>query len=141
MNLLDIQYIVIIVIILILFISSVSFADDISEELSNENILFNSQEVSTEPSILPDISSKAAIVIDRDSKAVLYGKNINQKRAMASTTKIMTAIIVLENCNLNETITVTNKAASTGGSRLGLKTNDKITMHDLLYGLLLCSRK
>lgn len=130
-----------IVIILILFISSVSFADDISEELSNENILFNSQEVSTEPSILPDISSKAAIVIDRDSKAVLYGKNINQKRAMASTTKIMTAIIVLENCNLNETITVTNKAASTGGSRLGLKTNDKITMHDLLYGLLLCSRK
>lgn len=132
---------IIIVIILILFISSVSFADDISEELSNENILFNSQEVSTEPSILPDISSKAAIVIDRDSKAVLYGKNINQKRAMASTTKIMTAIIVLENCNLNDTITVTNKAASTGGSRLGLKTNDKITMHDLLYGLLLCSRK
>lgn len=132
---------IIIVIILILFISSVSFADDISEELSNENILFNSQEVSTEPSILPDISSKAAIVIDRDSKAVLYGKNINQKRAMASTTKIMTAIIVLENCNLNKTITVTNKAASTGGSRLGLKTNDKITMHDLLYGLLLCSRK
>lgn len=132
---------IIIVIILILFISSVSFADDISEELNNENILFNSQEVSTEPSILPDISSKAAIVIDRDSKAVLYGKNINQKRAMASTTKIMTAIIVLENCNLNETITVTNKAASTGGSRLGLKTNDKITMHDLLYGLLLCSRK
>ena len=132
---------IIIVIILILFISSVSFADDISEELSNENILFNSQEVSTEPSILPDIASKAAIVIDRDSKAVLYGKNINQKRAMASTTKIMTAIIVLENCNLNETITVTNKAASTGGSRLGLKTNDKITMHDLLYGLLLCSRK
>ena len=132
---------IIIVIILILFISSVSFADDISEELSNENILFNSQEVSTEPSILPDISSKAAIVIDRDSKAVLYGKNINQKRAMASTTKIMTAIIVLENCNLNETITGTNKAASTGGSRLGLKTNDKITMHDLLYGLLLCSRK
>ena len=132
---------IIIVIILILFISSVSFADDISEELNNENILFNSQEVSTEPSILPDISSKAAIVIDRDSKAVLYGKNINQKRAMASTTKIMTAIIVLENCNLNDTITVTNKAASTGGSRLGLKTNDKITMHDLLYGLLLCSRK
>ena len=132
---------IIIVIILILFISSVSFADDISEELSNENILFNSQEVSTEPSILPDISSKAAIVIDRDSKAVLYGKNINQKRAMASTTKIMTAIIVLENCNSNETITVTNKAASTGGSRLGLKTNDKITMHDLLYALLLCSRK
>lgn len=132
---------IIIVIILILFISSVSFADDISEELNNENIVFNSQEVSTEPSILPDISSKAAIVIDRDSKAVLYGKNINQKRAMASTTKIMTAIIVLENCNLNETITVTNKAASTGGSRLGLKTNDKITMHDLLYGLLLCSRK
>ncbi len=61
---------------------------------------------------------------------------------MASTTKIMTATIVIENVkNLNETVTVSSKAAGTGGSSLGLHTNDKITVNDLLYGLMLCSRK
>ena len=133
---------IIIVIILILFISSVSFADDISEELSNENILFNSQEVSTEPSILPDISSKAAIVIDRDSKAVLYGKNINQKRAMASTTKIMTAILAIENCDLSEKATVSQEAVDSvpsGYTNAGLIPGETFTVKDLLYALMLAS--
>ena len=58
---------------------------------------------------------------------------------MASTTKIMTAIIVLERCNLDDIVTVSSKAAGTGGSRLGLHTNDKVSVRDLLYGLLLCS--
>lgn len=56
-----------------------------------------------------------------------------------TTTKIMTATIIIENCNLNETIEVSKKAAGTGGSRLGLKAGDKITIRDLLYGLMLCS--
>ena len=58
---------------------------------------------------------------------------------MASTTKIMTAIIVIENSTLTQTVSVCKKAAGTGGSRLGLKENDSITILDLLYGLLLCS--
>lgn len=58
---------------------------------------------------------------------------------MASTTKIMTALIVIENSDLNSTANISKKAAGTGGSRLGLKTGDKITIHDLLYGLLLRS--
>ena len=58
---------------------------------------------------------------------------------MASTTKIMTATIIIENCNLEETVEVSKKAANTGGSRLGLKTGDKITIKDLLYGLMLRS--
>ena len=58
---------------------------------------------------------------------------------MASTTKIMTSIIVVENCNLEDTVTITSKAAGTGGSRLGLHTDDKITVNDLLYGLMLRS--
>lgn len=53
--------------------------------------------------------------------------------------KIMTAIVVLENCSLDKTVEVSQKAAGTGGSRLGLKTGDKITILDLLYGLLLRS--
>jgi D-alanyl-D-alanine carboxypeptidase len=51
----------------------------------------------------------------------------------------MTATIVIENANLYDTVTISSKASGTGGSRLGLKTGDIITVHDLLYGLLLCS--
>ncbi len=51
----------------------------------------------------------------------------------------MTAIIILENCKLTDIVTVSKKAAGTGGSRLGLKTNDKISINDLMYGLLLVS--
>ena len=58
---------------------------------------------------------------------------------MASTTKIMTAIVVLENANLSEVIEISRKAAGTGGSRLGLSAGDKISINDLLYGLMLCS--
>lgn len=69
------------------------------------------------------------------------GKAENEKRPMASTTKIMTAIVVLENANLNDIVTVSKKAAGTGGSRLGLKSGDKISINNLLYGLLMVSRK
>ena len=52
----------------------------------------------------------------------------------------MTSLIVIENCNdLNQIITISKKAAGTGGSRLGLKFNDKITIHNLLYGLMMVS--
>ena len=71
---------------------------------------------------------------------VLYGKQENIKCKMASTTKIMTAIIVIENTqDLDEHIKISSKAAGIGGSRLGLHINDEITVKDLLYGLLLCS--
>lgn len=61
---------------------------------------------------------------------------------MASTTKIMSSIIVVENVkNLNEKVKISSKAAGIGGSRLGLHTNDEVTVNDLLYGLMLCSRK
>lgn len=62
-----------------------------------------------------------------------------KKVKMASTTKIMTAIIVIEKSNLDDIVTISRKAAGTGGSRLGLHAEDKISVHDLLYGLLLCS--
>lgn len=59
---------------------------------------------------------------------------------MASTTKILTAIITLEKCeNLNQEITIESKAANVGGSKLGVKVGDKLTINDLLYGLLLRS--
>lgn len=87
----------------------------------------------------PTINSRAAIVYERSSGKILYGKEENKKRKMASTTKIMTAIVVLENANLDDIVTISSKAAGTGGSRLGLHKDDKISIQDLLYGLLLCS--
>lgn len=90
-------------------------------------------------STIPDINSRAAIVFDRTTSTVLYGKNENQIRKMASTTKIMTAIIVIENSNLYNTVTISKNAANVGGSTLGIKEGDQITVCDLLYGLLLKS--
>ena len=93
----------------------------------------------------PDLNSRYAIAIDRDSKAVLFGKNENQKVPMASTTKIMTAIVLIENLGVNNNLTLDSKievckqAGVIGGSRLGLKAGDKVSVNDLLYGLMLCS--
>lgn len=86
-----------------------------------------------------DITSRIALIYDRASGKILYEKNGNKQTPMASTTKVMTAIVVLENAKLTDTVTITSKAASIGGSRLGLKKNDKITVNDLLYGLMLRS--
>lgn len=90
----------------------------------------------------PSILSKYVAVYDRNSKTIIWGKNENTQTPMASTTKIMTATIMMEQIgeeNLNTEIEVCEEAANTIGSRLGLHTGDKITYNDLLYGLLLCS--
>lgn len=123
--------------VLVLSFNYIVLADDENEEtLGNlSDFIETSSSVTNEPYL----NSRAAIIYDRSSGSVLFGKNENEKRKMASTTKIMTAIIVIENCNLNDIVTVSSKAANTGGSRLGLHVNDKISVQDLLYGLLLCS--
>lgn len=129
-----------------IFICSCSyvFADDISpieDDFDISEILgdIESIETNTDISEIPTINSRAYVVIDRKSNTILLGKNENQKKKMASTTKIMTALVVIENCNLSDIVEVSKKAASTGGSRLGLKTGDKITVYDLLYGLMMRS--
>lgn len=86
-----------------------------------------------------ETNSRIALIYDRASGQILYEKNGKKQTPMASTTKIMTAIVVLENADLTETVTINAKAAGIGGSRLGLKKNDKITVNDLLYGLMLRS--
>lgn len=125
--------------IILFTINNVSLADDIEEEFTIEEIQENIIEASTNEEKQPQINSQAGLIFDRTSKKVLWEKGGYEKRAMASTTKIMTAIIVLENSNLTDIVEVSKKAAGTGGSRLGLKTGDKITIKDLLYGLMLRS--
>lgn len=118
----------------------ISFADDIDNETIDVSTELNSfTDTSTETIKEPDVNSRACVVIDRKTNRVLFGKNENTKKKMASTTKIMTATIIIEKCNLTDTIEISKKAAGTGGSRLGLKTGDKITVLDLLYGLMLRS--
>ena len=118
------------------------FAYEIEEETDYVWLQEEIENVSTNASKEPSILSRSAIAFDRNSKTILYGKNYDKEVPMASTTKIMTAIVFVENNkNLNEEVEVCKQAASIGGSRLGLKIGDKITKEDLLYGLMLCSRK
>lgn len=125
---------------ILFFTPSYSLCDDIdTEEIDIDSEIISASTYSQEEIKPPEINSRSCVVIDRNTNTILYGKNEKQKRKMASTTKIMTAIIIIENCNLNDIVTVSKKAASTGGSRLGLKTGDKLTVRDLLYGLMLRS--
>lgn len=109
-------------------------ADD-SIEPVEEILPINSENIS----VLPQTYSRYIAVYERNSKTFLYEKNSLEKCKMASTTKIMTSILILENCDLNSFTTVSQNSANTGGSRLGLHTGDVISVKDLLYGLLLCS--
>ena len=119
-----------------------SFADDYIEDNTTINVNAEIAETIAQTSDTLEassINSRSCIVYDRNSHMILYGKNETKQVKMASTTKIMTSLVIIENYNLSETIEVSQKAAGTGGSRLGLKTGDKITVKDLLYGLMLCS--
>ena len=121
-------------------ISTISFCDDIDNEVIDVNAEISSSSSAFNSQItIPTTNSRSCVVIDRNTNTILYGKNEKEKRKMASTTKIMTAIVIIENYNLNETVEISKKAAGTGGSRLGLKTGDKIIIKDLLYGLMLRS--
>ena len=82
---------------------------------------------------------KSAILMEEDTKRVLVSKNINSKRLIASTTKIMTAIIAIESNKLHETVKVGNEILESYGSSIYLKIGQKIRLEDLVYGLLLRS--
>jgi len=118
--------------------SNSTFADEI-DYFDDGTQLDITAETSSTNDKLSSINSRSYIVLDRISNNILVGKNQFNKVKMASTTKIMTSIIVLENSNLSDIVEVSKKAAGTGGSRLGLKTGDNISIRDLLYGLMLCS--
>ncbi len=85
------------------------------------------------------ISAQSAVVIDAQSGRIIFEKNAYQKRGMASTTKIMTAIVALEKCKPDEIVTVSYKASATEGSSMYLASGEKITVENLLYGLMLNS--
>lgn len=126
----------ILIFLLILLNFSTVCADDVDNEVDFEDTI---EVTASNVSELPKTNSRRYIVYDRISKSMIIGKNEDVKSAMASTTKIMTSIVILEKADLDEIVTVSAKAGGTGGSRLGLKRGDKASVKNLLYGLMLRS--
>ncbi len=85
------------------------------------------------------ISAQSAVLINADNGTVLFEKNSNETRPMASTTKIMTAIIAIENGDLAKEFTVDNRAVGVEGTSAYLQRGDKLTLEGALYALLLQS--
>jgi D-alanyl-D-alanine carboxypeptidase len=87
----------------------------------------------------PSVASDGAVLMDADTGTILYSKNMNTAYPPASTTKIMTALLTIENINLNDIITVSKKTPYVDGSKIGIFEGEEIKAKDLLYGLLLLS--
>lgn len=87
----------------------------------------------------PEISAKAAIVIEASTGKVLYAKNSEEQKYPASTTKMMTLITALEHGNVEDIITTSPNAASTEGSSLWLTAGEQLKLLDVLYGVMLVS--
>lgn len=87
----------------------------------------------------PSLSAESAILLDADSGDVLLSKNHEQKMGMASTTKIMTALVAAEKGNLKKTVKIPKEAVGIEGSSVYLYEGERITLEELLYALLLQS--
>lgn len=90
-------------------------------------------------SLAVSTSASSAILMDVDSGRVLYEQNADAKMLIASTTKILTALVAIEEGDLSDTVKVSREAAWTEGSSMYLKEGEELTLETLLYGLLLCS--
>jgi len=86
-----------------------------------------------------NVNARAAVAIDSKSKVVLYEKNANMLIPMASTTKIMTALVAIKYGDLDKKFEISSKASAIRGSTVGYKKGDMITLRELLYGLMLRS--
>jgi D-alanyl-D-alanine carboxypeptidase (penicillin-binding protein 5/6) len=88
---------------------------------------------------IPATAATSAVVMDVASRRVLYAKNPHIRLPMASTTKIMTAILAIEMGDLDDVVTVSPRAVGIEGSSIYLGKGEKLTLEDLLYGLMLRS--
>ena len=85
------------------------------------------------------ISARKAILLDADTGRVLYEKDADSQSLIASTTKIMTALIVCEQCNVLDRMRIPKEAVGIEGSSMYLKEGEELTVQELLYGLMLHS--
>lgn len=111
-----------------------------SKQIVQQNIQYTARELGvtdTTTKFPSSLNAKAACLIDADSGMVLFAKNADEKLPMASTTKIMTALIALESSDLSDTITFSAHAASMPDVQLNAMSGEQFTLRDLLYSLLL----
>lgn len=90
----------------------------------------------------PDITAESAILMDAASGAVLYGKDEDSKQYPASITKVMTALLAIENCSMDDIVTFSNEAVNgiePGSSSAGINVGAELTVEDTLYALMLVS--
>ena len=85
------------------------------------------------------LSAEKAIVMDGATGRVLYGKNTDSRSLIASTTKIMTALVVAEQCNVLDRVRIMKEAVGIEGSSMYLREGEILTVQELLYGLMLHS--
>lgn len=87
----------------------------------------------------PSVSSEGAVLIDLESRAVLFEHNMNERLGMASTTKIMTALVAAENSELSTLVQIADEAIGVEGSSIYLTHGEALTMEELIVALLLQS--
>lgn len=104
------------------------------KESEKSNLQETAEEVEDEPG---ELYAQSAVLIDADSGRILYGKNEDKVRPMASTTKIMTCIITLEKMKKDQIASVSALASGQPKVRLGVQSNEKYYIRDLLYSLML----
>ena len=85
------------------------------------------------------VSAECAVVLDASTGRVLYEKNADKQSLIASTTKIMTALVICERCNVLDRVRIPKEAVGIEGSSMYLQENEILTVQDLLYGLMLHS--
>lgn len=98
------------------------------------SLILNTANAAEKP---PKINAESSILIDANTGQVLYSKDENAKHFPASTTKILTALVVLDNTNLKDVVTIGHNPPFADGSSIGLKEGEKFTVETLLTGLLL----
>lgn len=122
--------------------ASVLFEED-SEEMEDEIIITEDREINdVDNSLVLDklrVNARNAIAIDGTTRQILYEQNCYEVVPMASTTKILTALVALNEGDLDRELTVTKNAASIRGSKVGYKSGETIKLRELLYGLMLKS--
>jgi D-alanyl-D-alanine carboxypeptidase len=87
----------------------------------------------------PELQAKAAIVVEASTGDVLYAKNSRERRAIASTTKLMTVLVALQRSDLDDIFSAANYHAAAGESQIGLRPGERMTVRDLLRAALLPS--
>lgn len=135
-----IKVILIILIILSNLIwTDLATADDTNDDDPINNLFDNQESIETIGNKIPKISAGAAIVMDTISGRVLYEKNAYTRRSIASTTKIMTAIVAIENGNDDEDVIVSKRAAAISGSQVNIKEGKSYKLGDLMNAMMIRS--